>query len=116
MTLLNGGLQAVFGAAFSTLFADGVLHKTTLTDDGADGFAASSVDQPIKVMLESLSDQERVAVGLPRTAVRLTVLAAGLTGTIEIDDSVEVAGSTFRITQVAGDIAGASFALTGVPA
>ncbi|MCW6510982.1 hypothetical protein [Lichenifustis flavocetrariae] len=114
MSLLNGGLRAVFGSAFGALYGDGVLHKTTLTDDGIGGVTATAIDSGVKVLVESLSAQDKI--GLPRNAVHLTVLRAGLTAGIALDDSVTVDGATYRVVQVDTDPAGAAFALVGVPA
>lgn len=116
MTLISGGLQAVFGAAFGALYADGVLHRTTTADDGADSFTASTTDVPIKVLVESLSDRDRAVAGLPRTAVTLNVLAAGLGTAIALDDSITVGNASYRVIQVDTDAAQASYALIGVPA
>ena len=116
MVLLNGGLRAVFGAAFGGLFNDGVLHKARLTDDGAGGFTAQGTDSPAKILVESLSEQARAAGGLPRDAVILTVLRAGLPADITLDDSLTVNGATYRVIAVGVDAAGASFSVTGVPA
>jgi hypothetical protein len=113
MSFLSG-LSAVFGAALAPLAADGVLHSTTLADTGAGGVAASFVDCPVKVLVESLSDADRI--GLPRDAVRLTVLRAGLAVPVALDDSLTVGSETFRVTGVDRDPAGASFVLVGVPA
>lgn len=107
-------LPAVFGAALAPLAADGVLHSTTLADTGGGGLAATFTDRPVKVVVESLSAADRI--GLPRHAVRLTVLCAGLAAPVQLDDSLTVSGATYRVTSVDRDPAGASFVLVGVPA
>lgn len=116
MPFLDGSLRTVFGAAFGSLFSDGVLHKVTLSDDSVGGFAATTTAIPVKVQIESVSERDRIGGGLPRTAVGLTVLAAGLASPIALDDSVTVDGVTYRVVQTEVDPAGASFALVGVPA
>lgn len=116
MTLLSGGLQAVFGAAFAALYADGTLHKATLTDDGTGSFTAATTDVPIKVLAESVSDRDRAAGGLPRAGTTLSVLRAGLAMAIALDDSLTVAGVTYRVVQVDTDPAAAAYRLVGVPA
>ncbi len=107
-------LGAVFGAALAPLAQDGLLHATTLTDTGTGGVTASVADSPVKLLVEGLSAADRI--GLPRNAVRLIVLSAGLPGVIALDDSVTVGGATYRVIQVDTDTAGASFSLVGVPA
>lgn len=108
------GLAAVFGAALAPIAQDGIWHATTLTDTGAGGVSPATVDVPIRLVVESLSAEARI--GLPRDAVRLVVLRAGLTGAIRLDDGVSVDGVTYRVTQADTDPAGAAFTLVGVPA
>ena len=116
MTVLNGGLQAVLGAAFAAFYADGTLHKVTLTDDGTDCFSATTTDVPVKVLAESLSDRDRAAGGLPRTATSLSVLRAGLGVEVSLDDSLTVGGVTFRVVEVDTDPGAAAYRLVCVPA
>lgn len=115
MSWLNAGMQAVFGAAFGALYQDGVLHSVIATDDGLGGFTSTAVDTPIKLLVDSLSDTDRAAGGLPRTAVRITVLRAGMPGAIDVDDQISVSGASYRVLQAETDPAGASFALVAVP-
>lgn len=114
MTVLNG-LQAVFGAAFAALYEDGILHKTTVSDDGAGGFVTGTADSPVKVMLQSLSSADRAAGGLPSAAVSLSVLRAGLVTTVDIDDAVTLNGVSYRILRSETDAARSSFTLAAVP-
>jgi hypothetical protein len=115
MTIASS-LQAVFGAAFAALYDDGVLHKVSLTDDGHGGFSSATTDTPVKVLVDGLSEAERAAGGLPRDAVRLTVLRAGLVGGIAIDDGVTTGNATYRVIQTGTDPAGAAAILVAVPA
>lgn len=115
MSWLDTSLPAVFGAAFGAIAADGILQSATLTDDGAGGFTSVAVDTNVKVLVDSLSETDRAAGGLPQTAVRLTVLRAGFAGWIRIDDGLTVGATTYRVLQVATDAAGASFTVMAVP-
>lgn len=114
MTLLNGGFQAVLGAAFAAFYADGTLRKVALTDDGTDSFTSTLTDVPVKVLAESLSDRDRAAGGLPRTATSLSVLRAGLGVEISLDDSVTIGGLTYRVVQVDSDPGAVAYRLVGV--
>ena len=114
MTMLNG-LQAVFRAAFASLYDDGVFHKTTVTDDGAGGFVTSTEDSPVRVLVQTLSDAGRAASGLPLAAVNLSVLRAGLLTTIDIDDGVTVNGVSYRVLRSEADAVQASYTLAAVP-
>ena len=46
MSLLDGSLSALFGAAFSSLFRDAILAKLATTDDGSGGFVTSLTTYP----------------------------------------------------------------------
>ena len=116
MSLLDGALAAVFGAALAPLFLNGILHKVTDADTGAGGFAPATQDYPVKVAVEALSDRARAASGFPDPAVRIDLLAAGLAVQPDLDDLVTVSGRTYRIIRVDTDPAGAAFALVAVPA
>ena len=115
MAWLDAGLQAIFGAALGALYGDGVLHRVTSTDDGFGGFTPTALDSPVKLLVDSLSDADRAAGGLPRPAVRITVLRAGLPGPIDIDDRITTEGASYRVLQAETDPAGASFTLVAVP-
>jgi hypothetical protein len=114
MTIASS-LQAVFGAAFAALYDDGVWHRVIAADDGQGGFSTTTADLPVKVLVDSLSEVERAAGGLPRGAVRLTVLRAGLGAAVAIDDGLATGGASFRVTQVDTDPAGAAYTLVAVP-
>lgn len=116
MTSFTGGLGAVFGAAFGSLYGDGVLHQTTTVDNGAGGFSASTADSAVKVLIDTVSDADRVAGGLPRAVVTLTVLRSGLAVSVDIDDTITADGVTYRVIDVGTDPAGAAYTITAVPA
>ncbi len=115
MSLLDGGLSALFGAVFSGLFRDATLAKLAATDDGSGGFETSFTSYPVKVMLEAVSDRARAASGLPDLAVTVLVLQAGLAVTLDLDDRVTVAGTSYRVVKVDADPAGAAWTAVVVP-
>lgn len=91
MGLLDGGLQAVFGAAFGPMFLDGTLHTMTETPDGQGGYTSVNADVPIKVMVETYSQQYRQRNSIPVNDVRLIVLQLGTGSAIpEITLSSEI--------------------------
>lgn len=78
MALLDGGLAAIFGSAFSGLYLDGLLHRGTgepIYDDGGEivGYTDSG-DQPVKLQIDAASDAMRRADGFAEGDVRLIVL------------------------------------------
>ena len=115
MSLLDGSLSALFGAAFSSLFRDAILAKLATTDDGSGGFVTSLTTYPAKAMVEAVSDRARAASGLPDLAVTVSVLQAGLAVTLDLDDQVTVAGASYRVIKVDADPAGAAWTAVAVP-
>ncbi len=116
MGLLDGALATVFGAALAAVFRNGTLHKTSETDTGTGAFTPSVADYPVRLCLDALAASDRAASGLPLTAVRLTVLRAGLPVTIDLDDGLSVGAANYRVVKIDTDPAGASYSLAAVPA
>ena len=116
MGLLDGALASVFGAALGAVFGSGTLHKTVEADTGGGRFTPATTDYPVKLSLAALAAGDRAASGLPLTAVRLTVLRAGLPVTVDLDDGLTVGAGTFRVVKVDTDPVGAAYVLAAVPA
>ncbi len=116
MSLLDGPLAAVFGAALGALFRDATLHKMVEADTGSGRFAATPTDYPCKVSLEAIGAADRAASGLPLSAVRVTILRGGLPVVPDLDDGLTVGGVGYRILKVDADPAQASVTATVVPA
>lgn len=116
MSLLDGALAALFGAAFAPLYRDATLIKTVPADDGVGGFTVTSTATPAKVLVEALSDRARAASGLPEPAVSLSMLRAGLAASLDLDDAVTVESATYRVIRVGTDPAGAAYSAVAVPA
>ena len=115
MGLLDGDLAQVFGEAFAALYRTASLAKSAETDDGSGGFAIVATSIPILAMVEALSDRARAASGLPDAAVTISVLRARLPVTVDLDDTVSVAGVSYRVIRVETDPAGGAFTAIAVP-
>lgn len=122
MGLLDGGLQAVFGAVFGAVYRDGTLRKATMTPDGTGGYSTSSVDYPIKFQPEVDSNEARAAMGIPLDGGKFIVLLAGLAVRPDLDDLI-IAPATAatpaiseRIAKTQGDPANAALIVWTVPA
>ena len=115
MSLLDGDLAVLFGAAFAGLFRNATLGKLTVTDDGSGGFTSVLIPYPVKLMVEAVSDRSRAASGLPEMAVTLSVLQAGLGATVDLDDQITVGGTNYRVIRVEADPAGAVWTAIAVP-
>lgn len=82
MGLLDGGMAAIFGAAFGGIFLDGKLHRAG-TDPIYDGEGnitgyGGGADIDIKVQRDACSYSMRQSEGYSEGDVVLIVLAAGL--------------------------------------
>ena len=115
MSLLDGELAAVFGAAFAGLSRAATLTKVSATDDGSGGFHAAFAGIPVRAMVEAVSDRARAASGLPDPAVTVSVLRAGLAVAVDLDDEIAVAGQSYRVIRVDTDPAGAASTTVAVP-
>ena len=115
MSLVDGDLAALFGAAFAPLYRDATLFKLAPADDGAGGFSVTPTAFPARALVEAVSDRARAASGLPDPAVTLSVLRSGLAASLDLDDEVAVGGATFRVIRVDTDPAGAAYGAVAVP-
>lgn len=91
MSLLNGGLQAIFGAAFGPLYLDGTLHTSTLTvETDGDVTESSPVDLPIKVQVDRCTEAMRQAPDYSAKDVALIVLQKDVTIVPNIEHEITV--------------------------
>ncbi|MGL4968462.1 MAG: hypothetical protein ACRC67_45035 [Inquilinus sp.] len=116
MSLLNGPLRAVFGAAFAPLLLDGTLHVAAKDADGQVILPPVFADLPVKGHRDEVGDRQRADWGIPDRAARLIVLQADVTPEPTADDEITLAGGRWRIGTVERDPAGAAWVLTGMPA
>lgn len=115
MSLLDGGMQAIFGAMFGAVYLDGTLTKGLATDTGTGGFSVADTAYPVKAMAAAMSDQARAASGLPEPAVMISLLRAGLAVAVDLDDRLTIGGKTYRAVRVETDPAAVAFVVTAVP-
>lgn len=116
MSLLDGSLRAVFGAAFAPLLLDGTLHVAAKDADGGVILPPVFFDVPVKGHRDEIGDRQRADWGAPDQAVRLIVLQAGVAAAPTLDDEITLAGGRWRISTIESEPAGAAWILTGVPA
>lgn len=118
MGLLNGGISAIFGAALSGLYPDGLLHRDGTGpiydlegniigyDDGA--------DIPIKVQRDACSYSMRQSEGHSEGDVMLIILAAGLGVKITTDmQTTDGAGDRWMIRSADLDAASSHWTCRG---
>lgn len=116
MGLLDGGLQAIFGAAFRPIYLDGTLHRIGKDGDGAIILPVTWSDVPIKGQRDDYSDKQRQDWNIPDKAVRLIVLQAGVGAEPTADDEITLMGQRWRISNISRDPAAAAWTMMGMPA
>lgn len=115
MGLLDGGAAAAFAGAFSGLYLDATLHRSTITEDGEGGGSIAYADEAVKAQLDSVTEAMRSADGYTDKDVRIFVLASGLEP-IDSDCQITLKGVRYSIANPRQDPAGAYWELQGRPA
>lgn len=109
MGALDGGVAAVFGAAFGGLYLPGTLIRETMIEDGQGGGSVVDIPQDCRVQIDACTEEMRQQPGYTAKDMRLLVLQSGVTGgDIDTDCSVTPltgrhAGSVFEIAWVTQD-------------
>lgn len=119
MGLLDGGLAAIFSAALSGLYLDGVLHAGTgspIYGPGGmiTGYAGGS-DVPIKVQTDSTGDSLKAALGYAPGDVQLIVLAHGVPQIGSDNEITDGHGVRYSVQSVERDAAGSHYVIRGRP-
>lgn len=117
MTLLDGGIRAVFGAAFGAFYLPGQL-VTAQTEPvyGPDGEITgySGADPvPCKVQIDAVTYAMQQADGYADGDVRIIVLAAGLAAPITIDHRIIARGQEWLVASVEQDAAASHWVCRG---
>lgn len=111
------GLQELFGEVFGDVFPDGTLHKQTLVDDGKGGYSSTQVDHPIKVLVESCSEEQRADPGYTELDVSLIILQYLVAAALTSDDEVTANSLRWKInTPIRQDPVKAAWIARGTPA
>ncbi|MFK4794663.1 hypothetical protein [Sphingobium sp. ZW T5_29] len=118
MSLLNGGMAAIFGAAFGGLYPNGVLHRDgtgPIYDDegnivGYDGGG----DVPIKVQRDACTYAMRQSEGYADGDVMLIILTSGLAHMPTTDSQVtDGNGDRWMVASVDRDAANSHYVCRG---
>ncbi|MBI1682383.1 hypothetical protein [Caulobacter hibisci] len=78
MGLLDGSLQAVFGAAFAPLYLPGTLHRQTRTDADDGDVTVTWADSPIRYQPDKVTEAMRSADGYTERDAAFLILQAGV--------------------------------------
>lgn len=96
--LLDGGLQAVFGAAFGGLYLDATLHRQGLTfaSDG-DVTEPGDTNEPVKAHFDRVTEAMRQAEGYSEKDVAILILQDGVSAAPTTDDELTLGGQRWKI-------------------
>ena len=113
MSLLEGDLQDIFGAVFGSVYSDGTLNKVTRADNGKGGGAVSAVPIAIKGQIDAVTEAMRQAPGYTADDVRLIVLQDGVDESPTSDDTINLGGTKWSISNVVSDAAQTHWVMRG---
>lgn len=101
MTILNGGIQALFGNVFGALYESATIVHVDNGDDGqGGGTPVMSAPKRCKVQVDRCTESMRRAAGYSNDDVRLIILRAGLALAVDTDCRVMIGGTTYDIVSV----------------
>lgn len=107
MGLLDGGIEAIFGAAFGGLYLSATLHAGTgepIYDDDGNVIGFEGGDTACKAQVDAATDAMRRADGYAEGDARIIVLAQGI-GTVDSDNEITVRGKRWRLLSAELDAA-----------
>lgn len=113
MSLLDGGLQAVFGAALSSLYLDATLHKRVETHATNGDISIAETDHPVKAQKNRATRAMMASPGFVETDVAIFVLQSGAPAIPTADDEITYQGVRYSIASVSTDPANAYWLLRG---
>lgn len=109
MALLDGGIEAIFGAALGGLYLDATLHRDgsepIYDGEGAIIGYAGGADIACKAQMDAATYAMRQAEGFVDGDVRIIVLSAGLGTEVTTDHQITVAGKRWAIASAERDAA-----------
>lgn len=107
MGLLDGGVTAIFGAAFGGFYLDATLHAGTgepIYDAGGNIIGYTGGDTACKAQVDAATDAMRRADGYAEGDSRIIVLAQGI-GTVDSDNEITVREKRWRLLSAELDAA-----------
>lgn len=113
MSVLDGGLQSVFGAAFGAIYLTGTLTRVTLVDDGYGGWTETTATSTIKAQVDAVTEQMRQSAGYTAGDMRIIVLQAGINAMPTTDDRLTLGGRKWSIADIEADPANTHWVMRG---
>lgn len=115
MGLLDGGLTAVFGAAFNGIYLPGTLHRQTRTEADNGDVSVLWSDSPIRYQPDRITQAMRQAEGYTDKDAAFLILQAGVAQEPTTDDEF-TAGGRWAVKSVDADPANTHWIIRASPA
>jgi hypothetical protein len=115
MSLLDGGIASIFGAALGGLYLPATLHVPgTRTDDIEGNISyADPTDIPCRAQMDGATYAMRQSEGYSEGDVRILILISGLGVEITTDCQVTVSGRRWMIGSLEKDAANSHYICRG---
>ena len=113
--ILDGGIRAIFGAAFGSFYQDATLIRVTLIPDGQGGGTEGAVTEPVKVQQDDVSEYVRATAGYAQNERRFLILQSTVTGPVTGDCRLTFEGVTYVLNSPEQDPARSYWAVRAVP-
>ena len=117
MGLLDGGIEAIFGAALGGLYLPGTLHRDgtepIYDDEGAITGYGGGDDVPCRCQVDGATHAMRQSEGYSEGDVRIIILSAGLGGEVTTDLQISAKGKRWMIASAERDAASSHWICRG---
>lgn len=115
MSALDGGIRAMFGAAFGSFYLDGTLVKVanTYATDGT--ISTVETTEAVKVQQDSVDERTRAEGGYQQNEEKFLILQNGVTGPVSGDCKLIFEGNTYMLSSPNQDPARSYWSVRGVP-
>lgn len=116
MGLLDGGMEAIFGAALGGLYLPATLHVLGTPIEDVEGNVighTGDADYSCRAQLDDATWSMRQADGYADGDQRIIVLSAGMTVGITTDNEITIRGKRWMIESVQRDAAASHWVLRG---
>lgn len=115
MGLLDGGLQAVFGAAFAPIYLAGTLHRASRTEADNGDVTVTWTDAPIRYQPDKITEAMRRAEGFTDKDAAFIILQSGVSPAPTTADEI-TAGGRWAVKSVDADPANTHWVVRASPA
>jgi hypothetical protein len=115
VSILDGGIRSLFGAAFGSYFLPATLVRVTLVPDGQGGGTTDEAQESVRVQQDTVSEITRAEAGYEQSERRFLILQAGITGPVTGDCKLIFEGTTYMLSSPEQDPARSYWSVRAVP-